>query len=86
MAIQDSFENDVHFIGVPDPGNGLGALTGFVETTGSESITHLQGSDALWSSFDVARRQTFIAIDEDGSAHKFEFDDLRTTVTALANS
>ncbi len=85
MELQQQFEGDVTFIGVPEPANDVSSASEFVEGTGSDFLTHLHDVDgSVWSTFGVVSRQTFIVIEADGTVTEVDFNDLGASVEALA--
>jgi len=68
VEVQQQFGDDVTIIGVPGLTSDRDSVRGFVESTGTQSITHVLDLDGdLWDRFGVSQQRTYVFVNDDGT-------------------
>ena len=83
MEAQQTFGDDVRFIGVPSLSDEE-AIAKFVAERGVSGFEHIPDIEGeLWDRFDVSEHRTYILINDDGAVEKAGYGSLDEDVRAL---
>ena len=90
-AIAGDFEGDATFYGVAGLSPDVGAMQGFVNDTGTQSLTHIADTDGtIYTGFGVSSQTTFAFVNDDGTIEivrgPLSPDEVRTKTQALIDS
>ncbi|MGA7690089.1 MAG: redoxin domain-containing protein [Jiangellales bacterium] len=90
-ALASDFEGDATFYGVAGLSPDVDAMQGFVNDTGTQSLTHIADTDGtIYTGFGVSSQTTFAFINDDGTIEivrgPLSPDEVRTKTQALIDS
>jgi thiol-disulfide isomerase/thioredoxin len=90
-VVAEEFDGQVTFLGVAGLSPDVAAMQGFVDDTGTGSLTHIADTDGtVYTGFGVASQTTFAFVDDDGTIEivpgPIPADELRERTTALVAS
>jgi thiol-disulfide isomerase/thioredoxin len=90
-AIAGDFEGDATFYGVAGLSPDVAAMQGFVDDTGTQSLTHIADTDGtIYTGFGVSSQTTFAFINDDGTIEivrgPLSPDEVRSKTQALIDS
>jgi thiol-disulfide isomerase/thioredoxin len=90
-AVADEFAGQATFYGVAGLSPDVSAMQGFVDDTGTSSLTHIADTDgSIYTGFGISSQTTFAFVDDDGTIEivrgPLDPDDLRQRTQALIDS
>ena len=84
MEVREQYGDDVEIIGLPGLSSDLDAMIEFVESTGSDGVTHvLDPTGELWARFGVTQQRTYVYVNNDGEQQISGYGSLGADVEAL---
>ena len=83
MEVQETYGDQVRFIGVPGLSN-IGDMNQFVAERGVNVIDHIPDPDGvIWERFGVTQQRTYVLINDDGTTERTGYGSIEEDVQAL---